>query len=476
LFHSTVFHFVMNIRIVFSLCAFTVAFCAVLATQSVTAQTNAGSAAHQRVSFQVIIQDIAGRGVHHNARSVQDKHNAVVTAADTMPVLLLRERTTSLFLRDTAFQKGTVAIVRIGGDLQTSMTIAYSLEYLDSAMNPLPNVGVEVLNLPAPLPDGVTATPPYPAPVPVAINGLQGDLSPTITNENGQIVAVNLASASSPNTAIIQSGQERVVINFTARWGDQIFSPQFAGLQGRRMVRLTLLRVNGVSYDIGVTFATVILEDPKGIQPVVVNAIQNKQALSNGSDLIELETPGFRSDGRLNAVFYDANYNTLIYTATSSDSAVVSVEAIQRDSRLSGRPSLFYAVRPGAPLNSTTAITVVAADGTGLLARTTFIVEVVGTITSVQSAPTAGFRLFPNPTADRVTVEVAAESSQQTGQVQMRVFDILGQVVATFSGEQPVTVGPVCRYTVDVASLPVGVYMVEVQYGTQRSVHAVMKQ
>jgi hypothetical protein len=444
--------------------ALMVAFCAI-AYQPTLAQKSAEPSTKPRVSFSIVSPGEALPWI-----DVQRKPGASLTATDTVPTILMRERAISFFRRDSAFQTGSIAINRVGGGTEMLLVVAYSMEYLDSALRPLPNISSNILTLPVSLPAGAIVTPPFPASLPIAIGGLQGDLAPTTADANGQLVSVAAASKTLPNTANIQPGQTRVLINFTARWSDQSYSPRSAALQGRRYVRLTLLRVNDFNYEVGVTLATVILDDPQRVAPILANAIQNKQLLRTAGDLIELESPGFRSDGQPNSVFYDENYNPLTYTATSSDSTIVTATARQSDTRVGGRPSLFYAVQPGALAGSTVSITVIADDGTGLLARDAFSIQVVNNITAVASAPEMALTVSPNPTADRVNIESVA---QQTGRVRVRIVNALGLEV--MSSEQDVSAGATYRHAVDMSALSTGVYMVEVQDGAARNIRKMVK-
>ena len=331
----------MNNRSFFSMWALTLAFCIV--TSSAYAQSNVGGSARPRVSFRV---------APSNSASLLDKGSSLLNDDATGATIFLRERTLSLFRRDTAFQTGTIFIVRSGASTENSLVVGYALEYEDSLHHPLPNFGSPVLYLPAQLPPGALTVLSLPLQLPVAINGLQGDLAPTGADATGQEVTVNASSRQVPNITVIQAGKASVDIHFKARWSDQSYSPRSAGAQGRRYARLTIVQLNEITYTLGVTLATVVLDDPQNVGPILVNAIQNKQQLRNTSDLIELETPGFRSDGFTNAVFYDDNYNVLQYTATSSDSTLITVAALQSDPRVGGRPSLFYTVLPNFTLAS----------------------------------------------------------------------------------------------------------------------------
>lgn len=402
--------------------------------------------------------------------SAVQKNNARLNDSSFAGTLLLRERTISLFRRDTAFQTGAVAIRRVGGDLEQLLVAAYMAEYLDSLGNPLPNNSATILNLPQPLPNGAVVTPPQPAPTPVGINSFQGDLSPRTTDPNGVIVPFNLGSLTLPNTANILPGQTQVLLRFTARWSDQSLLPRSAGLQGRRFVRIRLLQALGNTYELGATLATVALDDPARVGPIIMNAIQDKNLLRNSSDLIELESPTFRADGLPGTVFYDENYNTMTYRAISSDSTIISVRANQTDTRFAGRPSLAYTVQPGAPLNSTVNLTVIADDGTGLFARDDFNVTVVQSITSVKSEENAAFSVAPNPTDDRIVIASVAKNS---GVLRTKVSSVLGAVLHT--AELPITAGGQYRQELDLTRFPSGVYMVEVQDGASRSIRKVVK-
>ncbi|MCS6809457.1 MAG: hypothetical protein RML40_11660, partial [Bacteroidota bacterium] len=179
--------------------------------------------------------------------------NSTLASSDSVPALFLRERVVSLFRRDTAFQRGSVAINRIGGSIDDLLVVAYAIEYFDANGRPLPNTSTMTMPLPVPLPPGAIVTPEFPTPSQVAINTLQGDLSPTNADANGILRPINVATRTIPNTANILPGQRNTLLNFVARWSDQSLEPRNPGLQGRRFVLLTLLRVNDLSYELGVT-------------------------------------------------------------------------------------------------------------------------------------------------------------------------------------------------------------------------------
>lgn len=401
----------------------------------------------------------------------EGKNTSAANDSTFAGTLLLRERTVSLFRRDSAFQTGSVAIRRNGGDLEQLLVVAYSAEYLDSLGNLLPNTSTSPINLPQPLPSGAVTSPPMPAPTPVSINTFQGDLSPTTTDPNGNRISFPLGSVTLPNTANILPGQTQILLRFQARWSDQSLQPRTAGLQGRRFVRIRLLQALGNSYELGATLATVVLDDPLRVGPVIMNAIQDKNLARNVSDVIELESPMFRSDGLPGTVFYDENYNAMTYTTFSSDASSVSVQALQSDTRFGGRPSLFYVVQPGAVLGSRITLTVIANDGTGMLARDEFDVTVVQNTTSVKSDEQAQFVASPNPTTERLSVKSTAKA---TGIIRTKISSLLGETLHV--AEQSISAGAEYRQELDLSSFPSGVYMVEVQDGASRSVRKVVKQ
>jgi hypothetical protein len=450
----------MNNRSYFSMWMLTLAFCIVAA--SAFAQSNVGNSAKPRVSFSVV--------PGHSA-SLPEKENSRLSADETGATIFLRERAFSLFRRDSAFQLGTIFIVRSGSTTTDALVVGYALEYEDSLRNPLPNFGSPILSLPAPLPPGALTVLSLPQQMFVAINGLQGDLTPTAANIDGLVTPVNAASRLAPNFTIIQPGQTSVALNFTSRWSDQSYIPRSAGLQGRRFARLTILQLNEITYTLGITLATVVLDDPQNVAPILVNAIQNKQQLRNTSDLIELETLGLRSDGFTNAVFYDDNYNVLQYTATSSDTSIITATAFQSDPRVGGRPSLLCTVLPNAPTGSVAAITITANDGTGQLAGNIFTIQVVNTVSSIENILQLPFQLSPNPMVDLITIEAIG---QHSGEIRIRVLNALG--IEVLADHYTVSAGATYRYSVNISSLPSGMYVLEVQDGVERRIGKVIKQ
>lgn len=388
--------------------------------------------------------------------------------------LVLYERKATLQDVDSAFQAGN-AVIRLDAPAMALLVVPYLVVYRDASGNILPNNSTITASLPdATLPagfrfGGVLAS--SISPQPVAINTLQGDLSPRARDNNGAVQAVN-ATTTTPNVVNFQVGETQKPITFTARWSDQTWQPRTAGKQGPRTVTILVLPdAAGSNYNLGVTIATVTLNDPQNTRPRLINAIQDRLVEAGRSEVSELETPGLRSDGLVSSVFYDDEYNTMTYTATSSDTNVVRVLTTQSDPRFQGRPSLSYQVNPLAPVGASATVTVTANDGNGGLSIDDFAIRISNARTSVTVPPTeAQLTIFPNPTADRVNVEARA---QQNGTARIRIATPLGTSLVEFA--QPVRLGEMYRQDIDLTGLPAGIYFVEINDGAIRSVQKVVK-
>ncbi|MBD1209903.1 MAG: T9SS type A sorting domain-containing protein [Ignavibacteria bacterium] len=422
--------------------------------------------------------------------------------------LVLQERARTYISGNNTLQSGSLRVSRDPGQVANDITVGYTVTYFDasSAVNPatyaitnranlrpLPNIGTTVLQLPAPLPAGVVTTPAFPAPTPVAINGLQGDLAPNTTPAGRAQSTVNVTAPGVPATFFLDAGVSQQLVNFTARYSDQSW-PRNPGIQGVRLAVLNLLppdALNSTIYDVDRTNAAdsgfVVLLDPAPVPPVITNAIQDKQLLrptgtAATEDRIELESPQWRADNVPGFVFYDDNYNPMTYTATSSDATIVSVRVRDLDSTVVGgatdpRPTLYYAVQPGAAAGATAVITVVASDGTTQtdgqrrLATDQFNVTVRNSITSVAVDPAAiGFSVSPNPTVERFTVQAQAAKA---GTVRVNVVNMLGQVVRSVNFE--VGAGEVYSREFDIANLATGAYTVQINDGVNASAMKVIK-
>lgn len=396
------------------------------------------------------------------------------TVAELVSTLQLTERKASLDASDPNAQSGSL-IIKIARTFNQGAPaiVGFTLEYFDADGKALPNIGSTVLGLPQSLPPGAVATPPLPPPQNVGINSLQGDLAPTTADANGNQVAVNLATKSAPNSITIPAGQSSHAINFVGRWSDQSLSPRNPGLQGKRSLVLRLLPdATGTTYELGDSVAMVTLSDPAPIAPVIMNAIQDRQLRRGETELTELETPGFRSDGKPNTVFYDGNYNILQYSVTTSDPTVVSANITQNDNRFSGRPSLTVTAQPNAPVGSAAQVKVTCNDGYGGTATDEFKVTVVTSVTGIAVQPEElELSLSPNPVSDRIQIRGRARHS---GTVQLLVTNTLGATVLRLM--QTVQSGEEYQQMLNLVAMPAGMYTVQVFDGALVSSRTFIKQ
>lgn len=426
-------------------------------------------------------------------------------------ILVLEERARTYVSGNNTLESGSLRVSRPATQVANDITVAYTASYFNATnalggtdpnsivianranLLSLPDVGpAPARNLPAPLPTGVVTNPPFPAPTAVLINGLQGDLSPTTRPEGRTQTTVNVTTT--PGTFFLDANVPAQLINFTARYSDQEW-PRNPGRQGVRLAIFRLLdpdALNSTIYQVDKTGGRdsgfVALLDPTPASPVIINAIQDKQLLrATGTtpteDRIELESPNWRNDfSAPGFVFYDDNYDPMTYTVTSSDPTKVSVQVRPLDATVVGgatnpRPTLYYAVQPGAAVGDEVTITVVANDGTARdaaaqrSATDQFIIQIRSSVTSVAVDPAAiGFSVSPNPTADFFTVQAQA---QKAGTVSIKVVNMLGQVVNTIN--LPVGAGEVYRRDVNISNLPTGAYSVQINDGVNSSTRTVIK-
>jgi hypothetical protein len=424
--------------------------------------------------------------------------------------LLLRERARTFLSGNNALESGSVRVQRPTTAASNDIAVGYTLRYfnvdstvrsLATAVNitgartfELPNVGAgSPIGLPAPVVvpapfTSPTFTPALPTPIPTVINGLQGDLSPNTTPVGRPQQVVNVASEATPGTFFLDAGVTQQLVNFRARYSDQVW-PRNPGIQGLRAVVMALRNPdsqNATIYEVertgGVDTALVLLLDPAPAPPVITNAIQDKiLARPRGTvatdDKIELDSPQWRPDNIPGFVFYDDNYDPMTYSVTAEDATQVSARVTQSDAMFAGRPALFYSVQPGADTSKPWRITVRAFDGTTQddgqrrLATDEFLVYVRGNVTSVANAGEIGLTVSPNPAVENVTVQATAK---QSGVVRIVVTNALGQSVVAPVDVNAV-VGNVYRQDINVSNLANGTYFVQVIEGGRTFTQKVTK-
>jgi hypothetical protein len=165
----------------------------------------------------------------------------------------------------------------------------------------------------------------------------------------------------------------------------------------------------GQTYSIAPTTGTVRLtlkDNTSGSsQPFLLNAVQNASMTSGSVTLIELETPGMRSDGLPSRVFANENGTPLVYSAASLNPDIVRAEIVPAQSR----PNNLNGLRLTALNTGKATVMVVAVDDKRRAATTTFDVDVqVARITTSvrgQKSQSYELRCSPNPASDLVFVQ-----------------------------------------------------------------------
>lgn len=429
--------------------------------------------------------------------------------------LYLRERAKTYIAGNNALESGSVRISRPTNATTSSFTIGYSLQYFNASnanvsigsrstsfdknrLVQLPNRSTDIRQLPSPLPPGVVSNPAFQAPLIFAINGFQGDLSPSIWDtfspRKTQQLIFNATSESEPGTILLDSGFTEMAIHFTARFSDQIFH-QHPGIQG---IRLAILRIFPLPNDnpprfqtqIGLDSILIILDDPANVLPTTVNRIPDQFIpVPTGNTptfgAIELESTQWRRDNTPGFIFYDDNYDPLTYSVSSSANPtttfpsqpqVVNLSITTTNPTTQGRPLLVYAVQPGIPAGTTIPITIEATDNRSIVSnpiQTTFNLRTLAfTPTSVAASPDEPtVTISPNPAATNVIVQGQA---QRMGTSVITLLNSVGAVV--LQERITVTEGAPYYRDVDVRHLAPGMYIVEVEENKRKAARKLMKQ
>lgn len=422
--------------------------------------------------------------------------------------LFLREKAVTYRNASSALQSGSVRINRPTTATASRINIGYSLQYFNASnanvvvgfssptfdrnrLNSLPNQGSEERLLPFPLPSGLVFTPLLPAPISGLINGLQGDLSPRLSYTSKPDQTLNAASEIQPGTITLDSGISQTLINFTARYSDQIFH-RSPGLQG---VRIAIFRIFSLPNDIspafqvqrGIDSALIILDDPENTYPSVINRIPDQYVpipLVNAPTFgaIELESITWRTkeDMAPGFIFYDDNYEPLTYKVYSSANQTstfpVNLTITSSNPATQGRPLLVYAVQPGVPAGTTIPITIEATDNRSIVSnpiQTTFNLRTLAfTPTSVAASPDEPtVTISPNPAATNVVIQGQA---QKAGVAVVTLLNSVGGIVL----QERITVSEGAPYyrDVDVRHLASGMYIVQVEENGQKAARKLIKQ
>ena len=208
---------------------------------------------------------------------------------------------------------------------------------------------------------------------------------------------------------------------------------------------ITLTKVDSGSSDI-----TVTADDKKGgmVTDVFTVKVNRAPVVANRiSDLPLAE--GFRTrEIALAATFTDGDKDVLTLTVNSSNTGVVTAA-------IAGTTLTLTEVGLGS-----SEITVTADDGNGDMVSDEFTVT-VAMVTGV--AETRGFRAYPNPASETLTVEMEGTWSL------VRIYDFTGRHIHVPVREQ----GPK-KVVLDISRLPAGIYLVKVSGGS--AVHRLIVQ
>jgi hypothetical protein len=275
--------------------------------------------------------------------------------------LLLRERTATFIGVQSAAQSGTVLIGAPPQTITRPVPVTFALSYLDSLQRPLSFGATSALrSLPVALPPGARSEQPFPAPVATPTNSVLGDISPQLVNGS------TITPLIGPTTTVtISNDTPFLTLRFTARWSDQTFVPRSNGVQGPRTARVSIIGSSDYDTNPIAQSATVQLNDPPNVAPVVLNSLQDIGAPPGISEIIELEDPAFRPDGKSRNVFYDDNFDELTYSVSSSNPSVATATIVQRDSTRQFRPTLSIRVFSSLPPDAQAVFTVTARDRRG---------------------------------------------------------------------------------------------------------------
>ena len=113
-------------------------------------------------------------------------------------------------------------------------------------------------------------------------------------------------------------------------------------------------------------------------------------------------------------------------------------------------------------------VTLIVTSADGCAATAVLTIEVVTGIP--EELLLKGVTMFPNPTQNRLNVQVENNS---TGTLRLAIYNTLGETVLTHSVEK---VGLVSELSFSTATLPKGIYMVQVNLGNELNVLRLIKE
>ena len=405
--------------------------------------------------------------------------------------LLLRERRRTYLSTDNTTEAGFVEIRRpataLGFDIPARLAVDYMTANggFDSTtfrvsnralFTPLPTQGSTGVLLPLLLAPETSVVvqplvPPFPPYRFTLINGIEGDLSPTVLGKRTQALATGSTEVG------FDSGAVSRLIRFEARFSDQVY-PRNPARQG---LRLAVVRLLSGSYDSAEDSVIIALTDPVSVPPRCINPLADRSVIVSGTgaapiqETTELEMPAWKIVNGTSipqTIFYDDNYDPLQYAAASSDTNLVRVNVSAADMRFGGRPTLTTSIPPFAPVETIATIILTASDGTAQ-ARDTFFVALRRPVSVDDSEEQGTMRLLamPNPSLGDCTAEMTVPA---TGEVRLQLVSALGAVV--WHTERTAQAGERLRERVPLEGFPAGVYLLEARTGGMRSVLKVVRE
>jgi hypothetical protein len=376
-----------------------------------------------------------------------------------------------------------------------SCTIGLATYYFDANGNNLPDTNGIKIPLPAEYlcPFVRSASGNWSHPLLVAVNSFQGDFSPLLRINDSTTAAFRLAAVDTPTLLVFAPDEDRKVIELKARLNDKGVARRYAysylserligydllpNRQGNRAAVFALVPLFfGEFYTIDSMAAKALVGlNDRSTPPYVVSIIQNRLMEAGREEIMELESLGCNYDQKIGIeiyqplwVFFDADYDKLTYSVTSSDTSVVNASVLQRDARFDGRPSLIYRTSSTARPGQQATITVTANTTTGT-AQTAFII-IVGSKSITTQASEATFEVLPNPAQERLEYIF---QSQQTGVLSGKIMDVYGAVLSSM--QRSILPNERVQDVMDISKLPAGVYVVEFTLGAERFVRRIVKQ
>ncbi len=374
--------------------------------------------------------------------------------------IILREQRLTLRSYDALQQRGRIVIRRTAPTTAT-VTLIFGVSYQignqflpdnTSATIMLPQI-YSTSNFTQNIPSGVT-------PRLVPINSLQGDLTPQLYL-NGFFVGRVQTTQDALNQITFTPQVTEATIVFFARWSDQSY-PRNPGLQGERVVFVSLLP--GDNYTIPARFdalSRITLDDPANVLPQVQTSFCSQVQPARLFDVAEIPIILENRTTPLTNTFYDDNYDSLSYSATASNQALIEQTRVSSGAILF-RPSNI----PQWRTSTAPTLTITARDQRGGSTSQTCSVTLM-TSSVQENTAKAAFFTAPNPTSSETRLSYTLT---EPSAVRIEVFSTLGERVMTLdegmkpSGEHTLTL--------DASRLATGVYPVRLTAG--RTTQAVM--